>query len=428
MNLAVLLVLVLGAAAVAKEETTAPRSKVTFFHDLNSQKSCIGSDCFDITFCYRGNSFLALNMAFTEIVGQVEFDTPVDASDVHVDSESEDEYSFKSLLMLHNTSPQDRLLQRQTTGGSMMSRVYQLFTPKAIQEENAHLKSKRFEITFSPFDTTCFQIAAKKPQSQVSAVISLQARTLLDYKLAPLIGLGAALVLTAKRLSVMPEFYYLSGASIGVGFAVSVLVLCFFYLTNDRSSGATSRSHFGIAALVQAAVVFMRKSIFDMMADYMEYVLVYVIVSFSLSLALIHYSLRTETGVVLNPALCDVLHVGLASLGSGIIGFTLTHSPRLQIMLVLITAMYTMLVSSRLFGKQQKPIRKAAAAAYSTPIRRSIVAVEVLQTPEQALDFIAQNHNRFVLRKTPVEYEEEEGFYESDDEEGSEDEEVLKQR
>jgi hypothetical protein len=86
-------------------------------------------------------------------------------------------------------------------------------------------------------------------------------------------GLGVVLIAVAKRLSTLTEFYYFSGASLGVGCAVGVLVLLFFYLTKNRSSPTSSQ--FGVAAILQASLLFLRKRIVELVSLFLGNVLVF---------------------------------------------------------------------------------------------------------------------------------------------------------
>lgn len=394
-----MLVWVLGLAAVALASSSSSftdeeeSAVVHFSSPADDARACFGQDCFSTVFCFQGESSLDVTWVATEVVAVVEFDRKI--KPVSFACESEDDFSLKSLFHLHTSRPETRLLARQSAAPSLLSKVFGLFSSQQSGENHQQQLSSRFEVRFSPFGSSCFQMKAeggggKKDQG---ARVRLETRSVLDVGLVPVAALGLVLLGTSKRLSTMTEFYYLSGASLGVVFAVSVLVLVGLHMVNGR--GEHSRSQFGLAALMQASVLFMRKSVVDFLGDYVEYVVVYVVVSFSASLALIHYLLRTPEGVVLNPGLCDILNVLLACAGAGLVAYCTTRSPRWQVGMVFATCVYTMLFASRVPGTAKAP------RPFSTPSRsRSGPSSQFRpKTPDQALEFIAQNHHKFVLNR-----------------------------
>ncbi|KAH9260480.1 hypothetical protein BASA81_001650 [Batrachochytrium salamandrivorans] len=388
------LVLGLAATALAASPVDEEESAVVHFSNLaDDVRACFGSDCFSTVFCFQGKSSLDVTWITTEVVGVVEFDRKI--KPVSFACESEDDFSLKSLFHLHPSRPETRLLARQSAGPSLMSKVFDLFsTQQSGESQQQQQLSSKFEVKLSPFGSSCFQMkAAATEGGKGDGWVHLETRSVLDVNLVPVAALGLVLMATSKRLSTMPEFYYLSGASMGVAFAVSVLVLVILHVANGRESGAHSRSQFGLAALVQASVLFMRKSVVDFLGDYVEYVVVYVVVSFSISLALIHYLLRTPQGVVLNPGLCDILNVLLACMGACFLAYCTTRSARWQVGMVSMTCVYTIL-SASLFARPAK-----APKAFSTPSRSRPGAFPNPKTPDQALEFIAQNHHKFVLQR-----------------------------
>jgi hypothetical protein len=67
-------------------------------------------------------------------------------------------------------------------------------------------------------------------------------------------------------------------------------------------------------------------------SHYIEYVAVYVVVSFGASLALIHYSLKPKDGpIVLNPAICDMLRIALTAGGAFVAVTAMVRSGRVQL-------------------------------------------------------------------------------------------------
>jgi len=344
-------------------------SEIVTIRSPTAQATCFG-DCFNTTYCFEGSSYFNLQKLSQEIIVTWDF-TPTQI--VPICHDSEDDLWFRSVL--HKSTPAQRLQLLKQQESSLFSKITRIIYPS---ETSKSATTTHNLLRISPFGQSCFQTCARSASAEeqvgITGKLYLTPRNLLfPLPWFPL-ALGALLLVSASKLSTSTEFYYISGATLGVCFAISVFVLIFFYFTNNRTSA--TRSQFGIAALLQGIVVYLRSSLFNLLSEYLEYVLIYVGVSFVVSLALLHYSVKRgpSGGVELNSALCDLLRVGLSSAGAFIIAHSVVASTRWQLYIVVLVAVFT------------------------AP-GQSLKVEEKTNSEDDFVSFLIKNHQKIVLRK-----------------------------
>jgi hypothetical protein len=179
--------------------------------------------------------------------------------------------------------------------------------------------------TTSPYDKACLRMIHPLP-SKVNFKVTVQHRS--DFiNIISIMLISVVIIYLAPRISHQPMFFYLSGGTIGIFFAISVLILLFFKTT--RPAGESPKAtHYSIAFFIQSLAYYFRTSLAYLANEYFEFILLYVCVAFFLSVFLIHWMIKRPDGTSgVNGAVLDTAHVCVLLFGIGLGAYSLP-SPR----------------------------------------------------------------------------------------------------
>jgi len=288
-------------------------------------KECHGARCKSTLYCWRGVRFADLNQVLSHVNVEIEFSN---SDDNHcIDVESDDALTLKSFLFgFENETAVDRLSERigQSNGwipSWLMSAV--LGYRKTTQHGICTKKSCQAQL--SPYGMSCVRICRENVES---AKIALQSEFSLNENALYLVLAGAFITKIARNLSERPETFYITGATLGVLFAIALLVLIISRVVTR--SGPTN-TQLGVAAFFQVGVLYARNAVIDFIKTYVDWIALYVLVTFLSSMGLVHYFLNGANGQIeLSSSLKDIVRIALQLLGAFLMAM-IVPSPRYRV-------------------------------------------------------------------------------------------------
>lgn len=305
---------------------------------------CEGELCHESVFCWRGARFADLNQLTRRIHAEVEFQHE---SDMCVDAEMDDALSFRSLLFGYdNETAAIRLSNRIGSGRSWLSHLIldTVFGTRHKSTGDGVCIDKKCTVHFSPYGLSCMRLCGErnpKDQHTMHAEIRFRVESVLDSRALTTWFFGLLLGSASRTLSERPEVFYLTGGSLGVMFAVALLVLIVSRMTTR--SGPT-KAQLGLAAVFQVGVVYARNAVYEFIKNYIDWIALYVIVTFVASLGLVHYFLKGEDGKVrLSSSLKDIVRIALQLLASFLMASPITSA---RYRLIITLGMFTFSVLS----------------------------------------------------------------------------------
>ena len=347
---------------------------------------CEGELCLQTLFCWKGARFADLNQVASRVTATVNFS---DEHDTCVEAESDDVLSLRSLAFgYNNETAAIRLSERiGHERGWLSSLILKALVGDHKSTGDGVCNGKQCTIQTSPYGQSCIRLCSKPPTDGriMKAEVFFKSENAIDLSALYLWFLGFALAAAAPSLSQRPEMFYLTGGSLGVMFAVALLVLI---VSRMATRSGPTKSQLGVAAVFQVGVVYMRKAVYDFVKSYIDWIALYVVVTFVASLALVHYFLKGEDGRIhLSSSLKDIVRTALQLLAAFLIAAPIP-SARFRIItiaLVLATEVASSLskgaLATRFIGTPVKKVRGDGGHEYEDT---GVVQEEIFYNPASA--------------------------------------------
>ena len=350
---------------------------------------CEGDLCLDTQFCWKGARYADLNQIMKRVTVVVNF---TNTEDTCVESESDDVLSLRA-LGFGNDDASSRLQNRPRYEQRWVSSlVLRTILGEHRVAGEGECNGNQCTLQMSPYGQSCIRLCSKaQPLSKMSANVLFASENSIDMRTIYMWLIGFSLITAAPKLSQNRGMFYLTGGSLGVMFAVALLVLIVARMTTR--SGPT-KSQLGLAAFFQVGVVYMRKALYDFIKSYIDWIALYVTVTFAASLALVHYLLTDQDGNVRpRESLKDIVRTALQLLGAFFIAAPIP-SARYRIITIAVVFGTEVFFSLGLFSQRVRSTSKPIPLGY----RSSESGRFRDRTPERSL-----RYSEDVVNDVPVE-------------------------
>jgi len=277
---------------------------------------CEGEMCMQTLFCWKGARFADLNQLGSKVTAEVKFH---DKQDTCIEVESDDKLSPRFILFGHDEPAEVRLSNRMGQEKSWVTSIREMIAGDNKGSSDAvECMGTICTVKMSPYLQSCIRLCSKPVRDRtIKAEVTFRSENAFDAQTLYFWAIGFAIVASANALSRRPEMFYIFGGTLGVTCAVALLVLVISRLTTQ--SGPT-KAQLGIAATFQIGAVYMRNTVEKFILAYLDWIVIYVLVTFSASIAFIHYWLKGDDGRIrISSSLNDIMRTMLQLLGAFVI-------------------------------------------------------------------------------------------------------------
>ncbi|KAH9255426.1 hypothetical protein BASA81_006545 [Batrachochytrium salamandrivorans] len=330
----------------------ASGSEVVVMNGREAGAQCIGEDCLGQVWCWQGSRFADLNQLTRQITAVVSSKAE---EELCVDYESDDQLS--AVLRHRELDAAHRLLGKPHANlfTSTLRDLF-AFSPSGLGAGK--------EVKFSGYLQSCVALC-KAPKFKVE--VDFASKSWLSVEALSLMVGGLVLVVFAPRLSGNRVMFYLSGGVLGVLFAVAGLVLAVGFRT-----ARPSKTQVTLALMCQFSVVLLRDLLYRLWASInLDWVVLYVLVSFTCSLCVVHYYV-SKAGGAPNPALVDLVQIGIQIVGVALLVAPIP-SPTLKALFgaFIISSQLALHLYSTIGTKATAATVEPSQNAFQTPKRRN---------------------------------------------------------